>query len=34
MVDNGLLTPDLATGIGRTKGIRQQGVRATTHCFC
>jgi integrase len=28
MADNGLLSPELATGIGRTKGIKQEGVRA------
>lgn len=28
MADNGLLAPELATGIGRTKGIKQEGVRA------
>ena len=28
MADNGLLSPESAAGIGRTKGIKQQGVRA------
>jgi site-specific recombinase XerD len=28
MADNGMLSQDLATGVGKTKGVKQEGVRA------